>query len=283
MNDMVALGARAIQQLVSPEQAEIALLKEEQPLCPLVHHFGPGVAIRELFMQAGMLMVGHRQKYEHLCLLLEGELLVKLEEADEPIHLMSPALFVAKPGRKIMFALEDAVFQNIYATELKDGDAVEDYFIDKSEVFREDEKMKFSMEQIKRAADREDYFRFLVQLGMNHDEFRAIVEDNTDLLPVESGITRLAPSPIEGLGLYATCPIPAGTVIMPALVNKMRTQAGRFVNHSVTPNCEMVKRPNGDVDLVALEDLHGCIGGNAGQELTVDYRHLFAFIKDLEV
>jgi SET domain-containing protein len=70
---------------------------------------------------------------------------------------------------------------------------------------------------------------------------------------------------------------------MPALINGMRTQAGRFVNHSVTPNCEMVKRPNGDVDLVALEDLHGCIGGNAGQELTVDYRHLFAFIKDLEV
>ena len=30
--------------------------------------------------------------------------------------------------------------------------------------------------------------------------------------------------------------------------------------------------PNGDIDLIALVDLDGCKGGNAGQEVTVDYR-----------
>ena len=278
MNDLVVAATKAIQAFGSVQAAEQALLAAEQPIAPLVHHFGPGIAIRELTLPAGALIVGHRQKYEHLCILLDGEMLVKLEENDEPVHIEAPTLFTAKPGQKIMFAITDCVFQNVYASDLKDGASVEDHFIEKNDNFYQNEAMKFAYDQMDKAADREDYFKFLVELGVNHDEFlRSFVA--AQVIMVENGITQLKPSPIEGVGLYVTCPVMAGEVIMPATVNGVRTQAGRYVNHSRHPNCKMVMRDSGDIDLVALETLYGCVGGNAGQELTVDYRHLFAFMK----
>jgi hypothetical protein len=278
MNDLVMAATKAMLTIGTPQQAEQALIAAEQPLVPLVHHFGPGIAIREITLQAGVLIVGHKQKYEHLCLLLEGEMLVKLEENEQPVYLASPALFTAKPGQKIMFAITGCVFQNIYATDLKDSASVEDHFIEKSEFWYENEYMRFAYDQMDKAADREDYFKFLVELGTTHEKFlRSFVDAEVKI--IENGMTQMKPSPIEGIGLYATCPIMQGETIMPALVNGVRTQGGRYVNHSRLPNCKMVIKDNGDIDLVALETLYGCVGGNAGQELTVDYRHLFAFMK----
>lgn len=278
MNDLVVAATKALQSLGTPEAAEQALMGAEQTIAPLVHHFGPGIAIREMTLQAGVLMLGHKQKYEHLCILLDGEMLVKLEERDEPIHLEAPALFTAKPGQKIMYTITDCVFQNVYPSNLKDGAAVEDYFIEKNDNFYMNEKMQFAYDQMDKAADREDYFKFLVELGMTHFDFlKTFIAEPVNM--IESGITQLKPSPIEGVGLYATCPIMAGEVIMPASINQVRTQAGRYVNHSRNPNCQIVLRADGEYDLVALETLYGCVGGNAGQELTVDYRHLFAFMK----
>jgi hypothetical protein len=34
----------------------------------------------------------------------------------------------------------------------------------------------------------------------------------------------------------------------------------------------MVKRPNGDIDLVATRQIAGCTGGQPGEEITIDYR-----------
>lgn len=278
MNDLVVAATKAIQAFNSPQEVEQALMHAEQAIAPLVHHFGPGIAIREMSLPAGVLMLGHKQKYEHLCILLDGEMLVKLEENDEPVHIEAPTLFTAKPGQKIMFTITDCVFQNVYASDLKDGASVEDHFIEKNDNFYQNEAMKFAYEQMDKAADREDYFKFLVELGMDHFDFlKTFMAEPVNM--IESGITQLSPSPIEGVGLYVTCPVMAGEVIMPASINQVRTQAGRYVNHSRHPNCKMVLRADGEYDLVALETLYGCVGGNAGQELTVDYRHLFAFMK----
>jgi SET domain-containing protein len=76
-------------------------------------------------------------------------------------------------------------------------------------------------------------------------------------------------SNIDGLGLYATNHIPAGTNLgithHYTLSNTIRTPLGGFINHSDTPNC-----------YICVEEQHNvlhtvtCIG--AGEELTVCYR-----------
>jgi SET domain-containing protein len=63
-----------------------------------------------------------------------------------------------------------------------------------------------------------------------------------------------------------------GDVIAPARIADNRTVAGRYVNHSKSPNCEYVKWPDGDIYLVAKTNIQGAKGGEPGDELTVDYR-----------
>jgi SET domain-containing protein len=88
-------------------------------------------------------------------------------------------------------------------------------------------------------------------------------------------------SSIEGLGLFATEPIPSGTVLgITHIQDKtvggqgwIRTPLGGFYNHSDTPNCRTVNVRGEDpteedhlMFLVTLEDI------DVGEELTSTYR-----------
>ena len=87
-----------------------------------------------------------------------------------------------------------------------------------------------------------------------------------------SSTLQVLDSPIEGKGLFTSSHIKAGAVVAPARINGQRTPAGRFVNHSRTPNAAMVAGGAGAIDVVALRDIAGCHGGDSGEEITVDYR-----------
>jgi len=275
VSDLITTGRQALAILTQMENAEKELLQHPQADCPVVHHFGPGICIREVFMPAGTLAIGHKQKYEHLNLMLRGKVMVINDDGTANV-LAAPMIFVGKPGRKIGYVLEDMVWQNIYATDLKNADDVEAHFIEKSEDWRLDHDAKFAAEQTARAADRVDYFLVLDEAGFDPDTVRQQVENEDDQIWVDSAITRVSNSPIEGKGLFVTHPIKAGDVICPARVSGKRTQAGRYTNHSVFPNAKMVPRENGDIDLVALTDFEGCKGGSIGVEATIDYRQALA-------
>lgn len=268
-------GQLALALVAQMENAEKELLQHPQADCPVVHHFGPGVCIREVFMPAGTLAIGHHQKYEHLNLMLRGKVMVIND--DGTAHVLSaPMIFVGKPGRKIGYVLEDMVWQNIYATDLKNADDVEAYFIEKSEDWRLDHEAKFAAEETARAVDRIDYFQVMEEGGFDPEMVRQQVENPDDQIWIDSPITRVSDSPIHGKGLFVTHPLKAGDIIGPARIGGMRTQAGRFTNHSRCPNAKMVIRPNGDIDLVALVDFEGCKGGSIGVEATIDYRQALA-------
>lgn len=275
MNNLVATGQSALAILNAMENAEKELLSYPQADCPVVHHFGPGICIREVFMAAGTLAIGHKQRYEHLNLMLRGSVMVLHDDGTAQI-LSAPMIFVGKPGRKIGYVLEDMVWQNIYATDLKNADDVEAFFIEKSDDWQQDNAVKFAAEQTARAADRIDYYALIEAGNFDPVIVQQQVENEADQIWVDSPITRVSDSPIHGKGLFVTNPVKSGDVICPARINGMRTQAGRFTNHSVFPNAKMVLKPNGDIDLVALIDFDGCKGGSIGVEATIDYRQALA-------
>jgi hypothetical protein len=169
--------------------------------------------------------------------------------------------------------MEDMVWQNVYATDLKDASAVEDFFIEKSEQWYDDQASRFAVESVGRAADRNDYMLMLEDCGIAHSQARQQSENEDDQMWVENSVTRVDISPIEGKGLFATADIKTGDVVCPARINGKRTQAGRFTNHSISPNARMNLLLNGNIDLVALTDIEGCKGGSIGTEITIDYRH----------
>ena len=82
----------------------------------------------------------------------------------------------------------------------------------------------------------------------------------------------IRPSPIDGLGLFATQSIPANTTLGISHVkisesdkNYIRTPLGGFINHSSNPNC--IKGGEGST-IMTIKTLRSIA---PGEELTVEY------------
>ena len=122
----------------SSKDIESVLTQLPQVECPVHHHFGPGVYIRECHFPKDTVVIGHHHNFENLNIMLSGKIL--LIEAGETKELTAPTIFTAEPGRKIGYALTDVVWQNIHATEETDLEKIESHFIDKSKKIEDLEK-----------------------------------------------------------------------------------------------------------------------------------------------
>lgn len=261
-------------------EAESLCLRQEQAACGVIHRFGPGVCIREVTIPAGTFAIGHKQRFEHMNVMLTGRVTM-FNDDGSTTELVAPMQFVGKPGRKIGYVHEDMTWLNVYATNLTDADKVEAHFVEKSDAWNQsDEARRLAM---LRTEDRQDYAQMLVETGFTDEQARAMSEDESDQIPFPHGSwrVRVGKSPIDGFGMFATAEIKAGELIAPASIGGKRTPAGRYPNHAKKPNARMV--PAGDaINLVAMRDIAGCVGGFDGEEITVDYRQAMSVRKMLE-
>lgn len=254
------------------DAVEREFLAQKQVDCPVTHRFGPGVYIREVLLPAGAYIVGHRHKTPHLNIMLTGRLGLLNDDGSETI-LEAPQTFVAQPGRKVAYIYEDVIWQNVHATNETDVEKLEDMFLDKSPAYLE-HMAALARPSGNYSEDNEDFEAALADLGLNALTVRQISENLDDQTPFPQGDYKVAvgPSPIEGKGLFATGAIAANELIAPARIAGLRTPAGRYTNHSRTPNAEMVLADSGDIYLFSLRPIHGCRGGELGEEITIDYR-----------
>jgi len=68
----------------------------DRPDCPLVHSFGGGMYVREIFIPAGMMLTGKIHRHEHPNFLMEGKVSVITEDGgaqimEAPQSMLSPA------------------------------------------------------------------------------------------------------------------------------------------------------------------------------------------------
>jgi hypothetical protein len=244
---------------------------------PVLHHFAPGLYIREVRMVPG-LAVGHRHKLEHLNVLLEGHLTLIDEHTGAERELRAPFRYVAQPGRKIAVVHAPTCWWNVIATTETDVDVLESMMLDKSEAWQTSALARAAVDSVMRQPDRDDFARFLTEAGLTADYVRGVSESESDQAPMPLGWPKFTvrPSPIEGRGVFVSAPVLAGEVIAPARVGMLRTPAGRFTNHSGSPNAAFVRSVDGDIYLVATRPIRGCVGGDQGEEVTVDYRQALA-------
>lgn len=261
---------------------EKEMLEMPQADCPVAHHFGPGIYIREVTLPAGIFAVGHAQKYEHLNIMLTGK--VAIVDGDQVRVLEAPLIFTGKPGRKVGYVLETCVWQNVYATNETDIDTLEAHYLDKSKTWEAYDKEHSKIEHALNQHNRDDYAQVLKEFGFDADTARQQAEDESDQIDMPNvfkAVVQVRDSSIEGKGLFLSWHIAAGQIIAPARISGKRTPAGRYVNHSMNPNCKYVADENGDIYLVSLRDIDGCRGGSKGEELTVDYRQALTLNKEL--
>jgi len=113
-----------MRQKVSALQEQV--LKAEQYEPPTRHFFHGGLYCREVFRQAGALIVGAVHKKEHMYLIASGTVMITDGEGEAQTYT-GPHLFLSKPGTKrAVYALTDAVcmtFHAIPATTVEEAEA----------------------------------------------------------------------------------------------------------------------------------------------------------------
>lgn len=251
------------------------MLDLPQAPSPVIHRFGPGVYIREASYLKGTLIVGQDHLNEHINMLLKGKINVFNDNGDV-VTLEAPYMFVAKPGSKIGYALEDVTWQNIYSTTETDVEKLEKILFKAPEFFNNyvDQKLLQSIDKYQK--DRDDFELVLKETGWSKEDVRRISDFEEDKIPFPYGSYSIAPSesPIQGKGLFATAHIFKEETIAPMRINDKRTPAGYLVNHAKNPNTKAVLTNNGDMYLVAIKEINGMNGGQLGEELTLDYRQV---------
>lgn len=115
--------------------------------------------------------------------------------------------------------------------------------------------------------DREDYAKFLVEIGLTEAQVQRIVHNPHDQSPLpESFGVHLKPSIIHGTGTFVSRDYQPGETIGPARIDAKRTPLGRYTNHSLTPNTAFIPQADGGIVVVAETPIQ------AGEELTANYR-----------
>jgi hypothetical protein len=258
------------------EALKYDLMHFEQAKTQIVHRFAPGIYIRETSIPAGTLVVGHWHKTEHLNVLLKGSGIILLENGT-PYKVTAPFTMISKPGRKIAYVLEDAVWQNIHATDERDIDKLEAMLID-VEAEWTGNVAELSQRMLSTSKDENDFELFLQENGLDADWVleQAQRQDTMKEMPHGGYKFKITDSAIHGKGVIATADIAEGEVIGPARLGEKRTPLGRYINHSATPNAKPVRRGTSwDIDMVATRNIDGMKGFMDGEEITIDYRESF--------
>jgi len=120
---------------------EFARATNSEVVPPVVNHFGPGVYMREMFLNAGVMVVGHAHKTEHFNILLSGTMRVIVGESVE--EMTGPKIVLSSPGKKkIGYAITDCRWLTIHPTHETNLDKLEEDLIEKSDAHLEHQKLK---------------------------------------------------------------------------------------------------------------------------------------------
>ena len=113
---------------------------------------------------------------------------------------------------------------------------------------------------------RKDYTDFLNEYGFTQEFVDVILKLDTMDDKDPTSLVVIKDSVIEGVGMFAVRDITKGELIAMARVNGVRVIAGRYTNHSPTPNAIFVLEESMDLSLVASQDIP------SGEEVTINYR-----------
>lgn len=84
----------------------------------VIHHFAPGVYMREMRIKKGTVLIGKIHKNTHLCV-LNGDIEIASQEGKG--RFTGYLTFLSNPGiKRIGYAYEDTVFTTIHATTQTD-------------------------------------------------------------------------------------------------------------------------------------------------------------------
>lgn len=97
-------------------------------VCPVTHHFAPGLYAREIFLPAGVRIIGKIHRHAHVNTISKGRVTVFTEFGTQ--DLQAPVSFVSQPGTKrAVVAHEDTIWTTYHPTQETDLAKIEQHVI----------------------------------------------------------------------------------------------------------------------------------------------------------
>lgn len=237
------------------EALEAHLLESEQVEIPVHESLTNGMYTREIIIPKNTVLTGRVHKYPYVDIMLSGDITVATPDGLK--RLTGPNICDGKPGRKRAgYAHEATHWVTVHRTDQVELDDMIEHLT------------FFGMRDYRLWQDRQDFLQLVDAMGTTIEQVREQSEDESDRIDVNIDGVEIVSSDIEGMGVFVTRAFQGGEMIGPARVGGMRTQIGRYANHSQFPNGRMVVVENGDIFLEALR------GINPGEEVTVNYRQV---------
>jgi hypothetical protein len=263
------LPPQQLSMLALSDHLESEALALPQVPCPVVHHFGPGVYMREIQLAADTFVVGRNHRQPHLNIMLKGTLQL-VDDDGSTRTLTAPQMYTSQGGRKCALVLDDVVWLNVLATDLVDVEAIESWMFDDGAVAVDHYARTFEHHRSLRQAERDDF----AACGQEWPAIPVVAADTASTLVVRT-------SPIEGRGVFSSTGASEGETLALVALPDGVTAMGAMVNHSHNPNAHFALDANGAICLVARRRIAGCVGGDHGEEITVDYRQAVPMMRGL--
>jgi hypothetical protein len=175
-----------------------------------------------------------------------------LNSEGESQEVTAPDMFVTPAGtHRVVYVHEEVEFATIHACTEQDDTKV-------AEVLTFNTMAEYQQY---------DYIQAITEAGFTDMQARALSENLEDQVPMPENekLTYIAPSAIEGQGVFASEDISSGARIAPGRIGQFRTSVGRYANHSSFPNTQYVLAGD-NIDMYAIKKIY------KNEELTVDYR-----------
>ena len=240
------------------EALEAHMLTCKQVDIPPEESIANGMYTRRIKIPKDTLLTGRVHKFPYVDIMLCGDIVIGKPEGTE--RLIGHNVCDGAPGRKrIGYALEDTEWITVHRTD-------QIQIIDMI-----DQLTFFSMDEYHVWYDRRDFVSMLLETGFTPDVVRQQSENTADYEPIgiEQYGLRIGWSARDGSGLFADYHFNPDEIMCPVRFAKMRTEAGRYTNHSATPNAEMQWVGDNAV-MIAIKDIA------PGDEVLVDYRQVLA-------
>ena len=239
---------------------------------PVNHHIHGGMYAREITIPEGTIITGQLYKFDHFDIMVSGDVTVSTDTGEtrrltgETRRLTGFNLLKGMSGKKRAgYAHKDTHWVTFHNFDGDDGEEIQKYIT--AETFTE-------LENFHTEINRADYYNFVCASGMTQEEILEQVENQDDMITDKIESVFVGDSKISGKGLLSHFAFNSGDVICQARIGDKRTLAGRYTNHAVFPNAEIIVTENG-ADLIAIRDIE------EGEEITVNYRDVIKhrFIK----
>lgn len=265
---------------------------------PVRHVFSGDIYAREIFIPAGTLLTGRMYLIDHIDMMVFGDMTVSGDDGTKRVTGYN--VFPSIAGKKragyahsdtlwITFCKCEVPTEEFYMTKI----SIENSFAYEQELIK---RMIVKEEDIKKAydslsnsdidynsfkdgyllasgkiseieGDRKDFALMCNDIGVSAEEIRAQSEITDNRTDVECEGVYTAKSAINDTGLFTSNKYAAGDEIMLGRIDGLKTIAGRFTNHSITPNA-VFKMQGDNVILISTRNIDR-------EEITVDYRESF--------